>query len=95
MPITHSLHLASMPKPGACKALKYNSTRFSMVKKLVSIHTRHFVVPRLGHCVRIAAARPGSSIDDGDLPEDPFLADDDAFIDDSKIDLDEGKRYYG
>jgi hypothetical protein len=45
--------------------------------------------------VRIAAARPGSSIDDGDLPEDPFLADDDAFIDDSKIDLDEGKRYYG
>jgi hypothetical protein len=39
--------------------------------------------------MRIAAAgRPGSSIDDGDLPEDPFLADDPAFGDVSEVELD-------
>jgi len=81
-----------MPKPGACQAFKCNSTRSSMVKQLLLIHSRRLVVPRLGHCVRIAAGRPGSSIDDGDLPEDPFLADDAAFIDDGERELDEGKK---
>jgi hypothetical protein len=91
MPIIHSLHLASMPRPGACQALKCQSTGFSTPKQLVSMHPRRLVTPRLGHCVRITAGRPGSSIDDGDLPEDSFLADDTAFADDDDIELDEGK----
>lgn len=86
----HSLYLASMPRPGACQLLKCNSARFSVPKPPVLTHLGRLVVPRLGHCVRIAAGRPGASMDDGDLPEDPFLADDAAFADDSEIELDEG-----
>jgi hypothetical protein len=89
MPAMLSLHLASMPRPGACQALKTHRTCFSTPNQLVSIHPRRIATPRLGHYMRIAAAgRPGSSIDDGDLPEDPFLADDPAFGDVSEVELD-------
>ena len=90
MPIMLSVDLASMSRPGACKALKIHSTCLSRPKQLVAIRHHGLVAPRLGHCARIAAGRPGSSLDDSDLPDDSFLADDTAFGDVSEVELDEG-----